>query len=125
MLIWNPTTSSGHFHVDGTEIYATPDVIESEHRPRIIRMNVSAYTKDSDECGKNDNVTASGRYGIPFYTAASDDLPFGTLLRVNGRIYEVMDRFGGGYSNRLDLMMETKEQCFAFGRQYIDVEILE
>lgn len=125
MLIWNPVTSSGHFHVDNTEIYATPEVIEPEHRPRVIRMNVSAYTKDSDECGKNDNVTASGRYGIPFYTAASDDLPFGTLLRVNGRIYEVMDRFGGGYSNRLDLMMETKEQCFSFGRQYIDVEIVE
>ena len=52
-------------------------------------------------------------------------LPFGTLLRVNGRIYEVMDRFGGGYSNRLDLMMETKEQCFSFGRQWVDVEIVE
>ena len=124
MLTWNPTISSGHFHIDNTEIYATPE-IQPKKQPRIIRMNVSAYTKDSDECGKNDNVTASGRYGIPFYTAASDDLPFGTLLRVNGRIYEVMDRFGGGYSNRLDLMMETKEQCFSFGRQYIDVEIVE
>ena len=124
MLIWNPVTSSGHFHVDNTEIYATPE-IEVKKQPRTIRMNVSAYTRDSDECGKNDNITASGRYGIPFYTAACDDLPFGTLLRVNGRIYEVMDRFGGGYSNRLDLMMETKEQCFSFGRQYIDVEILE
>lgn len=124
MLIWNPVTSSGHFHVDNTEIYATPEV-QPQKQPRIIRMNVSAYTKDSDECGKGDNVTASGRYGIPFYTVACDDLPFGTLLKINGRIYEVMDRFGGGYSNRLDLMMETKEQCFAFGRQYIDVEIVE
>ncbi len=92
---------------------------------RKILMNVSAYTASDDECGNGDNITASGNPGTPFHTCASDDLPFGTMLLINGQIWIVEDRFGGGYSNRVDLMMDTKEQCFAFGRQYIEVEIIE
>ena len=92
---------------------------------RKVVMNVSAYTASDDECGNGDNITASGKYGTPFHTCASDDLPFGAMLLINGQIWIVEDRFGGGYSNRVDLMMETKDQCFDFGRQYIEVEIIE
>ena len=98
---------------------------EPQKQPRTVTMNVSAYTATSDECGKGDGITASGVEGTPFLTCAADDLPFGTRLRINGQIWIVQDRFGGGYENRVDLMMETKGQCFEFGRQYIDVEILE
>lgn len=87
-------------------------------------MNVSAYTVSSDECNKGDGVTASGEIGTPYLTCACDSLPFGTKLLIDGQIWIVQDRFGGGYSNRVDLMMETKEQCFAFGRRDIEVEIL-
>lgn len=98
---------------------------EPQKQPRIVTMNVSAYTATSDECGKGDGVTASGVEGTPFLTCAADDLPFGTRLRINGQIWIVQDRFGGGYADRVDLMMETKDQCFDWGRQYIEVEILE
>lgn len=94
-------------------------------KTRKVTMEVSAYTASDDECGNTRNITASGQQGIPFLTCASDDLPFGTKVIVHGREYVVMDRFGGGYTNRLDLMMETKSQCFEFGRQYITVEIIE
>ena len=93
-------------------------------KTRKVTMEVSAYTASDDECGNARNVTASGQHGVPFLTCASDDLPFGTRVRVHGREYIVMDRFGGGYTNRLDLMMETKSQCFEFGRQYVTVEII-
>ena len=144
-LIGAPTASQGgHFHVSNTElrvvhgsdteqaiddVRSTPTATKhrnkSQNVPRRIMMNVSAYTRSSDECNKGDGITASGVRGVPFRTCAADDLPFGTRLRVNGEIWIVQDRFGGGYVNRLDLMMETKEQCFSFGRQYIEVEILD
>ena len=90
--------------------------------PKIVHMEVTAYTVEE---GNGDGITASGVVGTPFYTVACDSLPIGTKLRINGEIWEVQDRFGGGYGDRLDLLMETKEQCFDFGRQWIDVEIIE
>ncbi len=90
--------------------------------PKIVRMEVTAYTVEE---GNGDGVTASGVVGTPFYTAACDSLPIGIKLRINGEIWEVQDRFGGGYGDRLDLLMETKEQCYEWGRRWIDVEIIE
>ena len=140
--------STGVFHVDDTELYAdhrpvnvytTPAKENEEYNGykvnredsvsrgghRKVLMNVSAYTSSDDECGKSDNITASGRKGIIGYSCASDSLPMGTKVLVNGRIWEVMDRFGGGYGDRLDLMMGSKEECFNFGRKWIEVEVIE
>lgn len=79
-------------------------------------MNVSAYTHTG-------NVMANGEY--PHVGAvASDDLPLGTKVLVNGQEYIVKDRFGGGYTDRLDIFMDTYEQAIEFGRQWLNVEIL-
>lgn len=91
-------------------------------KPRIVRMEVTAYTVEE---GNGDGLTASGVVGTPYYTCASDDLPIGTKLRINGEIWEVQDRFGGGHCNRLDLLMDTKAHCYEWGRKFIDVEIIE
>ena len=77
-------------------------------------MNVSAYC--------DQGYTASGewvREGI----VASDDLPFGTVVVINGIRYVVADRFGGGYSDRIDIFMPSYDDCINFGRQTIDVYI--
>lgn len=79
-------------------------------------MNVSAYTHTG-------NVMANGEY--PYVGAvASDDLPIGTKVRVNGQEYVVKDRFGGGYTDRLDIFMDTYDEAIEFGRQWLNVEIL-
>lgn len=120
--------SPGQIHIPNTEIYATPEPpggekkVKKTKKPRIVTMNVSAYTEEE---GNGDGLTASGVKGTPYLTCASDDLPFGTRIRINGRTWIVQDRFGGGYTNRLDLLMDTREHCFEWGRQYIEVEILE
>lgn len=83
---------------------------------RTVTMNVSAYTWTG-------NVMANGEY--PYEgVVASDDLPLGTKVKVNGRIYVVKDRFGGGYTNRLDIYMDSYQRAINFGRQYLHVEIL-
>lgn len=55
---------------------------------------------------------------------ASDDLPFGTKVEINGEIFVVKDRFGGGYTNAIDIYMPSYEDAIEFGRQYLTVHIL-
>jgi len=50
-------------------------------------------------------------------------IPFGTKIRIlddqNVGIHElvVTDRFGGSYNNRLDIFMQTEDECWQFGRK--------
>lgn len=78
--------------------------------------NVSAYTWSG-------NRMANGEY--PHVgAAAADDLPLGTKIKINGKVYVVKDRFGGGYTNRLDIYMNSHQEAINFGRQYLEVEVI-
>jgi 3D (Asp-Asp-Asp) domain-containing protein len=79
-------------------------------------MNVSAYCETG-------NRTASGVYPTAGITCAADHLPFGATVTVDGNKYTVQDRFGGGYTDRLDLFMLTEAECWDFGRQWLMCEI--
>lgn len=82
-----------------------------------MHANVSAYTHTG-------NTMANGQY--PYESAiAMDDVPLGTQVIINGRTYVVADRFGGGYTNRIDIFMDTYEQAINFGRQYLTVEVIK
>ena len=85
----------------------------------------TAYTASFEECGKTDAITASGRPAIQGRTIACDHLPFETKVKIDGHIYVVEDRFGGGYDNKIDIYMENKEEAWKFGRQPKIVEIIK
>lgn len=79
-------------------------------------LNCSAYTTTG-------NPTASGVYPAVGMCAA-DHLPFGTKVTLpDGRILIVTDRFGGGYSNRLDIFMGSENDCWKFGRKWLKCKI--
>ena len=79
-------------------------------------MNVSAYTWSG-------NKTASGVYPQVGMCAA-DHLPFGAKVTLpNGTVLTVMDRFGGGYSDRLDIFMASEAECWQFGRQFLRCKV--
>lgn len=79
-------------------------------------MTVSAYTHTG-------SVMANGEY--PYVGAvASDDLPLGTRVLINGNEYVVADRFGGGYTNAIDIFVDSYEEAIEFGVQYLDVVVL-
>ena len=88
-------------------------------------VNVSAYTASVEECGKNDGITASGTIAAEGRTIAADHLPFGTQVEINGHIYTVEDRFGGGYENRIDIFMTDQDRAWEFGRRLMIVRIME
>lgn len=79
-------------------------------------LNTSAYCHTG-------NPTASGvmpQVGM----CAADHLPFGTKVTLpDGRILTITDRFGGNYTNRLDIFMNTESECWQFGRQYLKCRI--
>jgi len=79
-------------------------------------LNCSAYTHSGYR-------TASGVYPQVGMCAA-DHLPFGTKVYLpDGRCLIVTDRFGGGFTNKLDIFMETEEECWKWGRQYLECKI--
>ena len=79
-------------------------------------MEVSAYTHSG-------GVMANGQY--PYVGAvASDDLPLGTTVIINGYTYIVADRFGGGYTDMIDIFVDSEEEAIQFGRQYLDVTVV-
>lgn len=93
--------------------------------PIYILALCTAYTSSFDECGKTDGITASGAKATINRTVAADDLPLGTRIRINGKEYIVEDRFGGGYKNRIDIYVDTKEKAYQYGRQYNFIEIIK
>ena len=41
----------------------------------------------------------------------------------DGRILTITDRFGGGYDNRLDIFMNSEQECWQFGRQWLKCKV--
>ena len=75
-------------------------------------LNISAYTHSG-------NPTASGVYPAVGHCAA-DHLPFGSLVTLpDGRTLTVTDRFGGGFTDKLDIFMETESECWKWGRKWL------
>ena len=65
------------------------------------------------------NITKSGaRVEVGLTAAAGPDIPFGTLVMVEGLgVYEVQDRGGMIGRGKLDLTVETKKEALSLGRQ--------
>lgn len=63
---------------------------------------------------------------VHYGALANDQLPLGTLVVINGEIFEICDRFGGNYGiERFDMYLPTVDQCDAWGVQEVEIEILE
>lgn len=87
--------------------------------PIIMFCTVTAYTPSFEECGKTDGITASGVKATVNRTIACDHLPFGTKVKILGKEYIVEDRFGGDYTDKIDIYMEDKDAAYEFGKQYL------
>lgn len=92
-----------------------------QQKPRYIEvvMEVSAYT--SAEGG---NTGAWGKE-LAVGDVASDDLPQGTVVVIEGREYMVNDVFGGGYVGKLDIYMDDYDAAVNFGRRTMKVTVLQ
>ena len=99
--------------------------------PQIVTLNASAYYAGS--CDKAPGspgygVTASGAYASAWCTvAAGRGYPLGTIIYIpyfsnmpNGGWFVVQDRGGAIANNRVDIYMNTYNECIQFGRRNLE-----
>ena len=68
-------------------------------------------------CGKSDGITASGAMAVPGYTAAMADVPFGTVLYIDGLgTVVVQDR--GPAPGVIDIACVDHDACYAITGMY-------
>ena len=102
--------------------------------PIVKVLNTSAYTAST--CGKSPTskgygITASGAKATAWYTvAAGKGYPMGTVIYIpyfknqpNGGWFVVQDRGGAISNNKLDIYMNTYNECIKFGRRNLECYI--
>ena len=103
-------------------------------KPLVKTLNASAYTAST--CGKKPTDkgygrTASGAMVKSWYTvAAGKGYPMGTVIYIpamknkpNGGWFVVQDRGGAISNNKLDIYMNTYNECIQFGRRNLECYI--
>ena len=84
----------------------------------------SAYNPVPEQTDDTPFITASGEM-VKEGIIAVNWLPFGSLLRINGEIYEVKDRMNSKYGYPyVDIFMWEVDEAIEFGRQKLKVELV-
>jgi 3D (Asp-Asp-Asp) domain-containing protein len=127
-----PAATWGELLIEDKPAVAT--TVASIPTKRTIRMEVTAYCPCVKCCGpKAQGITASGKLvshnGGRFVAADTTVLPFGTKLVIPGyagdQAVEVADRGGAIKGNKLDLFFPTHEAALQWGRQSVDVTVIQ
>jgi len=102
---------------------------------RTVKMVVTAYCPCTKCCGENAiGITASGKHishNDGKFVAADRSLAFGTKLIIPGyeskvsKQVEVLDRGGAIKGNRIDVFFPTHQEALEWGRQTLEVTILD
>ena len=117
-----------------TQIAATSAAVANSvagKEPKIMIMNVSAYTASTCDKSPSDpgyGITSSGAVATAWRTiAAGRGYPIGTVIYIpyfasqpNGGWFVVQDRGGAISNSRLDVYMDTYQECIQFGRRNLE-----
>jgi len=100
-------------------IAQAPPYLFTEHS---IRATLSAYNPVEEQCDSTPDITASGRKVREGYIA-NNCLPFGTIVKIEGKYYEVQDRMNKRYScEYFDILMFDYHEAIVFGRQIKEIK---
>ena len=103
-----------------------PSLAKIEENENYMIMEATAYTKSIEE-GTHRGITKSGTQ-VSRGTVAIDPrvIPLGTKVYVEGYGHaECLDIGGDIKHNRIDLYMDSREECFEFGRRDVKVWIID
>ena len=100
-----------------------PHHVELQYNPPkevTVEVMTTAYTIGDGYTPST--VTASGE--TPYVgSCAYNNVPIGTLLEIDGRLYVVNDR--AHEDNVVDIYMDSKEDCLEYGKQIKIIKIIE
>ena len=83
---------------------------------------VTAYSSTPEETDDTPFITASGqtvRKGI----VATNELAIGSLVKIDGRVYEVQDRTNARYQYLYDIWMPSKQEALDWGKRTLKIEL--
>ncbi len=82
----------------------------------------SAYNAEENQTDADPFTMASGKK-VYLGAVANNCLPFGTKIKVNGKIKIVEDRMNSRYDcNHFDIFMESYDEAIQFGRRELEFE---
>lgn len=82
-----------------------------------------AYSSTPDQTNGDPFITASGQR-VADGIVANNCLPFGTEVKINGKLYRVQDRMAARYGcSSFDVWHPTRQSAIQFGRQTAIVEV--
>ena len=117
-------TYTDEYAEDGQSVDDTGSMESVEGWSYYGNCRITFYDDCEACCGTAGNTTASGVYPTPQHTVATGgDLPFGTVLLIDGQEYVVEDRGVDAYE--IDIFVATHDEALARGLYYADVFILE
>ena len=89
------------------------------------QATVSAYTASSDETDSRPDEMASGKT-VYIGAIANNCLKFGTRVVVGETLYVVEDRMNRRYGcNYYDILVENKSEAYKFGRQKLEIIVIQ
>ena len=113
--------------VTSPAISTTATAPEKAAEPVKMTVIATAYTPRPEETDETPYLTPAGtktREGV----IAANWLPFGTKVKIDGKIYTVEDRMNSRYTAsfpaRIDIVFNSLEKAKKFGKQKIEIEIM-
>lgn len=105
---------------------AAEEAVPEEVRTYLGSFKITGYDICVSCCGNTNGVTASGTTATVGRTcAAGKDIPFGTVLYIDGIGYRtVEDRGGGVNGGHIDVLCSDHPECYSITGQY-DVYVVE
>ena len=91
------------------------------------QFKLTAYCPCSKCCGKwAGGITSTGVMAKANHTIAVDPsvIPYGSKVKINGKIYVAEDCGGAIKGNRIDIYFDTHSEALDFGVQYAEVYLV-
>lgn len=86
---------------------------------RVMHVTCTAYTAGD---GMTPGTVMANGEKVHYGAVACNFLPLGTKIRIDGEVYTVKDRCG--HSDRIDIYMNSLDECYQFGIRTKQVEVL-
>jgi 3D (Asp-Asp-Asp) domain-containing protein len=99
--------------------------VEVEQYKNLGEFKLTGYCACEYCCGKTDGITATGTKATSGRTIAVDPsiIPYGSLVKINGREYVAEDCGGAIKNNKIDIFFDTHEEALQWGVKYAEVFI--
>lgn len=126
-------------YVGGAEVfvnieYTVPETEEAEihtgvkviEKTYMGEYKLTAYCPCEKCCGTNTGITATGTHATQGRTIGvnPDEIPYGSIIEINGERYVAEDTGSGIGSKHIDIFFDEHEDALAFGTQRADVFIV-